>query len=291
MSLLDEFARVSRSRPCPICQHVDWCLVSRDNEADPSKVICARVESKRRFGQAGWLHVLRDDGKRWDGVRRRKVRLASPKVDESLAALAEQFRGNLTQELLAGLASSLKLSFESLRRFHVGWNGSAFSFPMFDPEGRVVGIALRRPDGSKYAVKGGHHGLFIPAGIVSGDRLLVCEGQTDTAACIDLGFQAVGRPGCRSTLQQCVELAKRLAAPSVVVVGDADEEGHQGAAALASALAVRCRDVRVVFPPEGVKDAREWKRRGATRADVETAIEASAVVKLKIGAVRKRVRT
>jgi hypothetical protein len=61
MSLLDDFARVSRSRPCPICNHRDWCLVSRDNEADPSRVICARVESRQRFGRAGWLHALRQN--------------------------------------------------------------------------------------------------------------------------------------------------------------------------------------------------------------------------------------
>ena len=73
-------------------------------------------------------------------------------------------------------------------------------------------------------------------------------------------------------------------------LGDTDEEGHKGAATLAAALAVRCRDVRVVFPPEGVKDAREWKARGATAADVEAAIEVSAPARLGVRVMQPGVR-
>jgi len=284
MGLLNDFDRVSRtqSRTCPVCQHNDWCLVSRDDKVSPSRVICARVESRKRFGEAGWLHLLRDDGKRWNGVRRRTLRLGNAVPDESLAVLAEQFRGSLDQKRLASLAWSLGISAESLQRLSIGWNGVAFSFPMLDPEGRVVGIALRRPNGSKYAVTGGRQGLFVPTGIAAGEQILVCEGQTDAAACLDLGFQAIGRPGCRSTLLLCVALTRKLEPARVVVVGDTDDQGRSGAATLASALTVRCRDVRVIFPPEGVKDLREWKRRGAAHADVAAAIEAAVTVRLGV---------
>lgn len=57
MSLLDDFTRVSRRLSCPICSHPDWCMVSRDSETSPSLAICQRIESARRFGEAGWLKV------------------------------------------------------------------------------------------------------------------------------------------------------------------------------------------------------------------------------------------
>lgn len=83
--------------------------------------------------------------------------------------------------------------------------------------------------------------------------------------------------------------AKRLRPSDVVVVGDGDEPGREGAEQVASALAVSC-SVRVIYPPEGTKDAREWKRRGAIRADVEAAIEASAPVRLVVRVLESRVR-
>ena len=51
--------RVSKENPCPVCGKHDWCLRSQDDSA----AICQRIEqgSKKRCGDAGWLHVFRDD--------------------------------------------------------------------------------------------------------------------------------------------------------------------------------------------------------------------------------------
>jgi len=49
-----KWLRVSREMPCPICGKRDWCLVAVDGVA----VICARVQSVVRKGEAGWLHKL-----------------------------------------------------------------------------------------------------------------------------------------------------------------------------------------------------------------------------------------
>ncbi len=46
--------RVNKNSPCPICGKPDWCLVSQGGSA----VICARVQSDREVGRAGWLHKL-----------------------------------------------------------------------------------------------------------------------------------------------------------------------------------------------------------------------------------------
>ena len=63
----------------------------------------------------------------------------------------------------------------------------------------------------------------------------------------------------------------------VVIVADADEPGRRGAAALATVLRAYCPSVRVVEPPDGGKDARAWRRAGATRADVQDVIEQADV--------------
>lgn len=168
MSLLDDFSRVSRSRPCPVCERCDWCLTSKDSESDPAKVICARIESRHRFGAAGWLHVLRDDGKRWNGIQRRPVRPHYPAPNSALADQTEQFRANLAQRPLDPLAKDLGLSVESLRRLGIGWNGWAWSFPMMDASGRVTGIHLRRGDGQKRSVTGSHPGPLRAYGTRSG---------------------------------------------------------------------------------------------------------------------------
>jgi DNA primase len=106
-------------------------------------------------------------------------------------------------------------------------------------------------------------------------RLLICEGPTDTAALIDMGVSdVVGRPSCTGGIKLLVELVKRRQPPDVVIVDDADQPGRRGADDLASALAGYVPSVRVVMPPTGIKDARDWLRVGGSREELEQAIEA-----------------
>jgi hypothetical protein len=65
---------------------------------------------------------------------------------------------------------------------------------MCDGYGEVVGIRLRNERG-KFAVRGSRQGVFV-AGVPAQKTLFVCEGPTDTAAAVDLGLFAVGRPNC-----------------------------------------------------------------------------------------------
>lgn len=48
-----KFLKVNRRNPCPICGKPDWCLVSPDGKA----AICARIQSEKPTGNAGWLHI------------------------------------------------------------------------------------------------------------------------------------------------------------------------------------------------------------------------------------------
>ncbi len=265
--LSNRLPRVNRRSPCPVCGKPDWCLAAEDG----SRAICARVESNRRAGDAGWLHVLRATQQ---VCRRRSVSLRLPGADfADVASSACEFLDPNGPSGVSDLANSLGLSARALTRLHVGWNGWAWTFPMKDARGATIGIRLRRPNGDKLAVKGSRQALFIPDGIDPSGRLLVVEGPTDTAAALDLGFAAIGRPSCSGGVELVRNYARHAQTKDVVVFADADGPGRVGAAALARQLAPFVR-VRVAEPWGSFNDLREWLRAGATTADVERAIEA-----------------
>lgn len=281
MSLLDDFTRVSGCAPCPICGKPDWCLVSRDSRTAPSSVICSRIESNKQFGEAGWLHRLRQR-EAWDPVRTRTRRVGMAGGEPNMGALASRLQAAVVPAELQALAQGLGVSAASLRRFGIGHTGTAWSFPMHDDQGVVRGIRLRSTEGRKWAIKGSRNGLFLPSGLTGGEMLMVCEGPTDTAALIDLKLSAIGRPSCRGGKKLVARFVRSVCPEEVVVVADADSPGIRGAQELAAALSLVCRRVRVLVPPGGVRDAREWKRAGATNARVVAAAKASPILRLSI---------
>ena len=287
-----DWHRVSKRRPCPVCERPDWCLFTGDPDA-PTAAICARVESPKRCGEAGWFHRLRDDPLRLP-TRTRRVAVPTKAPTEKpildFGAFAWQCHLGMIPDALRRFAEELGVSARNLRRLLVGWSLShrAWSFPMSDAAGSIVGIRLRLPGGRKLAIKGGREGLFLPSDLPDGGRLLVCEGATDTAALLDLGFAAVGRPSCTGGTRHLVELLRTRRPAEVIVVADSDAPGRAGAQRLAAALVAYCAVVKVIIPPNGTKDAREWKQAGATAADVAAAIDAAAARELSVMVIHNR---
>ena len=216
----------------------------------------------------------------------RVVRLGS-RQDKYLemGRLAAEYNVVVDISELQDLADELGVSVQSLMRLRTGWSQlhRAWSFPMHDVEGRVRGIRLRTWAGQKFSVKGGRDGLFVPVRLGYEGLLLACEGPTDTAALLDTGFEAVGRPNCTGGVRQFCELVRRKKPEGVVIVADVDSHGagQRGAEALASAVLVYSPSVRVIRPPDGVKDARAWLRAGATHEDVDAVIAAAPIRTLK----------
>jgi hypothetical protein len=275
----ERFRRVNRSSPCPICEKPDWCLVARDGSA----AVCQRVESQIRIGEAGWLHRLHEYDRPQRRARRARIfRTASKTPDFS--AFARACQEALRPDRLDALASQLRLTTESLLRLHIGWSTrhNAWSFPMTDARGRICGVRLRLPGGRKFAVTGSKEGLFLPDGC-SGERLIVTEGPTDTAALIDMSFpHVVGRPSCTGGVGFLVDLIQLQKINDVTILADGDVPGRRGATKLAQVLVVHAPVVRVIEPPEGVKDARDWLARGATGKEVEAHIATAAVLRLTV---------
>jgi len=278
--------RVSREHPCPVCGKPDWCSVT----ADGGFCVCMRVAegSRKRSANGGFVHVLREDR----GWRRRPqdrvIRVGTSKPCRTdLDWLDRQCRQAVGGSALQNLADSLGLTSESLGRLRVGWDArrGAWTFPMVDHAGHVLGVRLRFPDGRKLSVTGGHEGLFIPDGLDYSRPLVIAEGPTDCAGLLDMGFPSIGRPSCSSGVRHCIELVRAHWPLDVVVMADSDPPGRRGAESLAIALLPYARSVRVICPPDGIKDARAWKLAGATAADIRKLIDGASLRRLNIGAV------
>lgn len=264
--------KVRKDNPCPVCGKGDWCLIAEDGSA----CICARISegSAKKCGEAGWLHKLSDSPV---PVRHRpKPKAVKNEPAPDFFGLVEKHQQSETG--LSSLAKQLGVSIVSLIRLQVGFDGKGWLFPMRDGFNKLVGIRVRTSTG-KFAVKGSKNALFWPVGVkADADGLLfICEGPTDTAALLDLGFDAIGRASCNTGLEYIKTMIGRFDR-QVVIMADKDEPkkkpgggvfypGIEGALRLASELKSIVRSVRVVKPAH-YKDIREWYRNGATKEAV-----------------------
>jgi len=152
---------------------------------------------------------------------------------------------------------------------------------MFDAHRQMIGIRLRSSSGRKWAVRGSKAGLFWPDGVPAEMRseIVICEGPTDAAAILDLGFDAIGRPSCSGGADL---IAALLAEDSkdVIILADADGPGLSGAKRLAKDLLKVARSVRIIRPHRG-KDARDWIASGVTHDQVATVIRNARLVRRK----------
>ena len=142
---------------------------------------------------------------------------------------------------------------------------------MYGADKKVRGIRLRATTGKKFAVVGSQEGVFrmlndltLKSEQLSSSTVYVAEGPTDTAALLQLGFTAVGRPSCTGAVGILVEILKQL---NVVIVTDADSPGRSGARMLASKLIGLVESVKIIEPHRS--DMREWVTAGATQEAVE----------------------
>lgn len=270
-----EWLRVTKSRPCPVCTKSDWCLVHSSGDA----AICPRVFDgcKKDLGDAGYLHVLRDpkaDLRIPRCLPKRSVApLESDAPPPNWSEHCLRFEAMLLLHPVAECAARLGVSISSLQRIQIGNTGKgAWTFPMRDATGRTIGVRIRGDDGRKWAIPGSKNGLFIPDEFDSHSEMWVCEGPTDTAALLDLGYPAVGRPSCSAGVDLLRAFARGR--PGAIIVADNDDAGWVGGVKLAAALWSVVHNVKIISPPN-LKDVRAWKQAGANRAIIEGAVRNS----------------
>ena len=278
---MQNFKRVNREHPCPICGSVDWCLISLDQSA----AICPRIESDRRAGEGGYLHRL---GLRTDRTPAPSKVICDTPV-EDFTSLASQYAATAEKcGKIADLAGRTGLSEAGLRRCGIGYcyDGFFWTFPLRDGTGtKVIGINRRYGNGEKRVFAGHRAGLYFPPDLpidLSQSTLLIVEGGTDAVAGLDLGFWTVGRFSCTTGAKLLVELIGSRRPHLAVIVADTDAPGRRGAESLACALLPYVASLKVVEPPTPHKDLRTWLIAGATHADLITMIEAAPVRSLKL---------
>ena len=253
------YNRVTKSNPCPVCKKPDWCRVFADGWAE-----CMRVQSDRAAKSGGWLH--------WQG---QLPNAASPPLPPRVAVptinptkLHRDWLAATTPSTLAFFAQELGLSVAALTAAGAAWAAphAAWAFPMRDGHGNILGIRLRNEHG-KFAVRGSKQGIFI-ANVPSQPTLFVCEGPTDTAAAVELGLFAVGRPNCCCGGSDIKIFARLHQCHRVVVVSDNDKPGLDGARKVGGEIGL---PFAVVVPP--AKDLREFLNLGGTRGMIENTLK------------------
>ncbi len=137
-----------------------------------------------------------------------------------------------------------------------------------NPSDPAAAVCSRISKGSSREIKDcGFLHILKPEGQVRNDAagilpesklpILVVEGYTDTAAAMDMGFVAVGRPSAKSKLELLLPL---LQAKDVIIVGENDAgAGQEGMDSTFLTLKPICNRVVKVLPPPRYKDLRSWK--------------------------------
>jgi hypothetical protein len=238
-----------------------------------------------------WLGV--GHGKHRATHRAIEPTIVSPEPKQSeddrkrLAFAADVYFRKSNDEAREHLAGLLNVSSGSLERLRVGWCPSQqmTTWPMLNADGIIIGIRLRCSEtGQKKSVTGSRGGLFYDpiamASIEHGARVWITEGASDTAAGLTLGLAAVGAPSTGCGRDLLASLGHRLRPSEWVIVADADPKGIEGAMKLRTELAI-IAPVRIIRPPQGIKDLREWLGRGLSRHAIEREANASEQFKLE----------
>lgn len=214
----------------------------------------------------------------WKAAPERKADMPDVPHDlPDMSALAVECELRMNDDLYCTLAEELGAGSlilrDPLKRLEVGiTEKGGWTFPMqgFD---QIIGISIRGSNGRKWCVPGSRNGLFVPQGLSGNGRLLICEGATDTAAMLGMGYDVVGRQGCK-TGAHFHYLIPMVEKRSVVIIADNDGPGQAGARDLADKLWQFTTEVKIVTPLYR-KDAREWVNSGASRKSIDAIIDAA----------------
>lgn len=228
-------------------------------------VECMRVQSDKPAKSGGWMH-----GQQPSRLMPSLKPVPAPPAVATINAtkLMRDWSAKTERGSLPDFAHDLGLEVASVVAMGAAYSppNAAWAFPMCDGHGNIVGIRLRTAHG-KFAVRGSKQGIFM-ANVPAQKTLFVCEGPTDTAAAVELGLFAVGRPNCCCGGDEIKIYARRLAVTRVVIVSDNDKPGLDGARKVGGELKL---PFAIYVPP--AKDLREFVRLGGTRAMIENTLK------------------
>lgn len=260
---------VSRREPCPICHKPDWCTLSNDGAV----CVCRRVESLHPTASgSGWIHGLAAE--RTAIIPPRPAVAPRSPAANPFPGLHGSFDGDrdfisetLWSEL--GLMDDTLAEKMDVRYDHVQ---EVLSFPMRNVAGEITGLRYRHlMDGKKWSARGSKDGLFMVRPLTTDDEqptddreIYICEGPSDTCAALSLGLNAIGRSSCMSGVPLVREYLRRHHVRRATIIADGDKPGRDGARRLAGSVGISSR---IILPPPGIKDLRDWVGSGLNREE------------------------
>lgn len=260
-----QFVRIYKTNiACPICGKTDWCMIHPDGQ----QVICARVHSDRKIGESGWYH---------SGYESKPVKFrydqdayAGKKVfDPHGVSMWEEASADVDKYmLLREYAAQLGLKLSTLQAYNCGVQYNNLAIPMYDSDAcTIIGIQLRHKDAKKHTVTGSQMGLFLPAeqarqlNNYHDHRLVVTEGFSDAACAYELlgkRCRVFGKANNVLGGEKLGEYLQYTGITDVWFIGDRDIAGEKGIKKSIVDLRKRMACVRVMYPPQGYKDLRQW---------------------------------
>lgn len=165
---------------------------------------------------------------------------------------------------LESLATVWNVDKSILMAYSVGYDGEAYTFPMFNSDLRVIGIQRRWPHivkGNKCCVEGSQLGMFLSRFSTDlwdrEDRIVfICEGVSDAVAMYDLDFDTIGRPSCNFGSFLIKKLLNIIVSykHKICIIPDMDKVGLKGAEEMQKVIRNPCN----IFKFEGAKDIRDY---------------------------------
>lgn len=276
---MSKWLRVSAKNPCAICGKTDWCTFGEDASC------CMRIQSDKSASNGGWIHASSSANSEKAKAELMKP-IEEPKERINWDMLMADYSLNTIDQDLEEYAKSLGVDYLAIDALQARRKDTdTWAWPMRNGSGDVCGIRLRSKN-MKWAIKGSSAGLFIPQiDPPKVDYCIICEGPTDTAAALSLGYWSIGRPSCLGCHEVVKHTIMRYGFKRVVLFSDNDTPkekpnggvftpGQDGAQKLAESLNM---PYCIIIPH--AKDIRAWLAHGITRLEIDAMIKAKGFTK------------
>lgn len=124
------------------------------------------------------------------------------------------------------------ISEEVIQKANISWNGSQIVIPVYDKQGNKLFNKYRRgpndTDSPKYQYDKGAQGTLYNMQNITGDYVVITEGEFDALVLMSYGFNAVSPTSGSGSFKQ--EWLDMLDKRTIYIAYDNDEAGRKGAA-------------------------------------------------------------
>jgi len=159
-----------------------------------------------------------------------KTKFPRPKIEKDIfdRRLIDQYVVNLSDARLLSFSKERGIPLEILRCHQIGWDGYAYTLPIFHENGFLIGFRRKISGGDTFSKKGSVAGLFNVQWLKSaehGSIVYICEGEWDSLALEAQGYKfVVGVPGAFTFMKEWLPLFRNK---HVILLYDADETGKE----------------------------------------------------------------